>query len=132
LIRSPVSAQNVTTLVNRGYSISPRQPEYYVSNLPELRVQLLGKAVADAKARATEIAKSGGASVGPLQSASSGVVQVLAPNSHQYRGLRLVRHQHHSKRSQRNRPRGVFSKVASAEFLCYFWGRLFNTKGGAP
>lgn len=74
-------AQNITTLINRGYSVSPRQPEYYVSNLPELRVQLLGKAVADAKARATEIAKSGGASVGPLQSASSGVVQVLAPNS---------------------------------------------------
>lgn len=74
-------AQQVTTLINRGYSITPRQPEYYVTNLPELRIKLLGKAIADAKARATEIAKSGGASVGSLQSASSGVVQVLAPNS---------------------------------------------------
>lgn len=74
-------AQNVTTLINRGYSLTPRQPEYYVSNLPELRIQLLGKAIEDAKARATEIAKSGGARVGSLMSASSGVVQVLAPNS---------------------------------------------------
>lgn len=74
-------AQGVTTLVNRGYSISPRQPEFYVSNLPELRVSLLGKAVADAKVRAQEIAKSGGSSVGKIKSASSGVVQVMAPNS---------------------------------------------------
>lgn len=74
-------AQGVNTLINRGYSISPRQPEYYVSALPDLRVSLLGQAIADAKARAQEIAKSGGASLGALQSASSGVVQVLAPNS---------------------------------------------------
>ena len=74
-------AQNVQTLINKGYSISPRQPEYYVSTLPQLRVSLLGQAVADAKARAQEIAKSGGSSVGALRSASSGVVQVMAPNS---------------------------------------------------
>jgi hypothetical protein len=41
----------------------------------------LGQAIADAKARAVEIAKSGGASIGKLKSASSGVVQVMAPNS---------------------------------------------------
>lgn len=74
-------AQGVATLVGRGYSISPRQPEFYVSNLPELRVSLLGQAVADAKVRAQEIAKSGGSSVGKIKSASSGVVQVMAPNS---------------------------------------------------
>lgn len=74
-------AQSAQTLITRGYSVSPRQPEYYVSNLPELRVSLLGEAIADAKMRAQEIAKSGGSSVGKLSDASSGVVQVLAPNS---------------------------------------------------
>ncbi len=74
-------AQNVGVFFARGYSVSPRQPEYYVSTLPDLRVQLLGQAIADAKARAAEIAKSGDSSVGKLMSASSGVVQVLAPNS---------------------------------------------------
>jgi hypothetical protein len=68
-------------LVAKGYSVNPHQPEYYVTDLPNIRVELLGKAVADAKARATEIAKSGGSSVGKISSASSGVVQVLAPNS---------------------------------------------------
>lgn len=76
-------AQNVGALISRGISVSPQQPEYYVSTLPDLRVQLLGQAIADAKARAQEIAKSGGSSVGKLKSAASGVVQVLAPNSTQ-------------------------------------------------
>ena len=61
--------------------LSPQSPSYFVSTLPQLRVSLVGKAVADAKARATEIAKSGGSTVGALNSASSGVVQVVAPNS---------------------------------------------------
>ena len=74
-------AQNIGQLTNQGLSVSPQQPQYFVSNLPELRVSLLGKAVADAKARAIEIAQSGGSSIGALRSASSGVVQVLAPNS---------------------------------------------------
>jgi hypothetical protein len=74
-------AQDVATLISRGYAVSPRQPEYYVSNLPELRVALLGKAIEDAKARAESIAKSGGTRVGALQSANSGVVQVMSPNS---------------------------------------------------
>lgn len=67
--------------ITKGYSVNPHQPEYYISSLPTLRVQLLGQAVTDAKARAQEIAKSGGSSVGKLSSASSGVVQVLSPNS---------------------------------------------------
>lgn len=74
-------SQNAQILITRGYSVNPRQPEYYVSSLPELRVSLLGQAIADAKARAQEIARSGGSSVGKLAGASSGVVQVLTPNS---------------------------------------------------
>ena len=55
--------------------------EYYYSKLPEARVELLANAVADSKARAEQLAKAGGKAIGPLQSASSGVVQVMAPNS---------------------------------------------------
>lgn len=74
-------AQNANALFAKGLSVSPRQPEYYISTLPDLRVQLLGKAIEDARARAQAIAASGGGSVGKLKSAASGVVQVLAPNS---------------------------------------------------
>jgi hypothetical protein len=75
------SLGDVSSKVSSGTLVSPQQPEYYVSSLPQLRISLIGKAIQDAKARAVEIAKSGGSSVGALKSASSGVVQVLAPNS---------------------------------------------------
>ncbi|MES2014188.1 MAG: SIMPL domain-containing protein [Patescibacteria group bacterium] len=68
-------------LADKGIFISNNWLEFYVSNLADLRVSLLADAVKDAKARATEIAKAGGTKVGALKSASSGVVQVLAPNS---------------------------------------------------
>jgi len=74
-------SKDIGSLVSGGVLVSANSPEYYVSGLPQLRVALIGKAVQDAKARAESIAKSTGQSVGALKSASSGVVQVMAPNS---------------------------------------------------
>jgi len=74
-------SENTTALAQQGVVFSPNAPEYYISNLPELRVSLIGKAVTDARARAESIAKSTGQSVGKLKSASSGVVQVMQQNS---------------------------------------------------
>lgn len=74
-------AEKVPGLVQQGVRFQAYNVEYYYSKLAEARVQLLGKAITDSKARATEIAKSAGNRVGELRSASSGVVQVLAPNS---------------------------------------------------
>ncbi len=74
-------SKDVSSLSSRGIFVSVMQPQYYISNLPELRVSLIGNAVKDAKARAAEIAHSVGQDVGRLQSAASGVVQVMAPNS---------------------------------------------------
>lgn len=74
-------SKNVGELAGKGVFLSSNYLEFFVSNLPELRISLLADAVKDAKARATEIAKAGGKRVGSLKSASSGVVQVLAPNS---------------------------------------------------
>ncbi len=74
-------SKNIGSLVSQGVLVNANQPEYYVSSLPDIRVALIGKAVEDAKARAESIAKSTGQSVGALKSASSGVVQVMQPNS---------------------------------------------------
>lgn len=74
-------SENLNVLAQQGVIFSPSAPEYYVSNLPELRVSLIGKAVIDARSRAESIAKSTGQSVGKLKGASSGVVQVLQQNS---------------------------------------------------
>lgn len=74
-------SKNIGSLLAKGIVISPSMPEYYVTTLPAIRIALIGKAVADAKARAVEITKTTGQSVGQMQSAAGGVVQVMAPNS---------------------------------------------------
>jgi len=74
-------SKNTQGLINSGVVFSTQSLEYYYSKLPELRISLLASALKDAKARANEIAKAGGRSIGALKSASSGVVQVLPPNS---------------------------------------------------
>ena len=75
-------SKNTSSLVSeKGVLFSTSSLEYYYSKLPDVRVELLANAVGDAKARAEQLAKAGGKAIGPLQSASSGVVQVMAPNS---------------------------------------------------
>jgi uncharacterized protein len=74
-------AKNTQEIINKGVIFSSDAVEYYYSKLPELRVSLLSDAIKDAGARAEKIAESSGRKVGSIQSASMGVVQVLAPNS---------------------------------------------------
>ena len=75
-------SKNTSSLVtDKGIIFATTALEYYYSKLPEARVELLANAVADSKARAEQLAKAGGKTIGSLQSASSGVVQVMAPNS---------------------------------------------------
>jgi len=74
-------AQNITELINQGMLFQSYGLEYYFTDLVSLRVEMLSDAVADAKARAQSMARAGGGRVGALQSASSGVVQVLSRGS---------------------------------------------------
>ena len=74
-------AKNTNSLIEKGILFSTNSLEYYYSKLPEARIELLASAVADAKARAEQLALAGGKKIGVLKSASSGVVQVMAKNS---------------------------------------------------
>lgn len=75
-------SKNTNSLViTKGILFSTMSLEYYYSKLPEVRVELLASAVADAKARAEKLAEAGGKKIGALKSASSGVVQVMSANS---------------------------------------------------
>ncbi len=68
-------------LINSGILYQSYGVQYFYSDLASARIDLMAEAVKDAKNRANEIAKGSGGRVGKLISASSGVVQVLAPNS---------------------------------------------------
>lgn len=74
-------AKDLSPLIDKGLLFSSDYLEYTYSKLPELRVSLLGAAVTDARARATEIAGSAGMNTGALRSATAGVVQVLPVGS---------------------------------------------------
>jgi hypothetical protein len=74
-------SKKIPDLAAQGAIVSIQSLEYYYSKLPDLRVSLLTQAVQDAKARAEKIAEGTGRRVGSVQTASSGVVQVLTPNS---------------------------------------------------
>lgn len=74
-------ANSISSLVNKNVLFQSYGIQYLYSGLAEKRVELLGGAIQDAKARANEIAKSSGGSIGKLKSSTGGVVQVLSPNS---------------------------------------------------
>lgn len=74
-------SQDTTALTNAGVVLNTFDPEYYISTLPDVRVSLMGAATKDARARAAEIVKGSGQSIGRLRSASSAAVQVMAANS---------------------------------------------------
>ncbi|MEI7765687.1 MAG: SIMPL domain-containing protein [bacterium] len=78
---SDLSKNTNSLIVDKGVLFSTNSLEFYYSKLPEVRVELLASAVGDAKARAEQLAIAGGKKIGTLKSASSGVVQVMAPNS---------------------------------------------------
>ena len=74
-------SKNIGPVMDKGVLFATTSLEFYYSKLPDIRIELLDNAIADAKLRADKIAKAGGKQIGAVQSASSGVVQVLAPNS---------------------------------------------------
>jgi hypothetical protein len=74
-------AKNVQKLVDEGVIFSINSLQYYISNLPEMRINLLADAVKDAKARAQKIAEGTNKKIGTIKTANMGVVQVLPVNS---------------------------------------------------
>ncbi|HTH92871.1 MAG TPA: SIMPL domain-containing protein [Candidatus Paceibacterota bacterium] len=75
------AANHASALIDKGVIFSTNSLEYYYSKLADARIKLLSQAIADAKARVAELAKSSGRRVGTLMSANSGVVQVQSLNS---------------------------------------------------
>jgi len=74
-------AKDTRELIDQGVIFATQPLEYYYTNLPETRIELLADAVKDAQRRAENIAGSTGQKVGSLKSASVGVVQLLPVNS---------------------------------------------------
>lgn len=75
-------AQDASTkFFENGAVFNTDSLEYYYSKFSDLKIEMMGEATQNAKARAAKIAESTGSELGALQSASMGVFQLTAPNS---------------------------------------------------
>jgi uncharacterized protein len=74
-------AREATELINQGILIESNSPQYYYTQLGDLKIEMLGEAAKDAKTRAERIAASTGNSIGAVRSARMGVMQITAADS---------------------------------------------------
>jgi hypothetical protein len=76
-------SREATEIIRSGIEFNSSAPAYYYSKLGDIKIDLLGKASADARARAETIAKSSGSSLGDLKKANMGVFQITGKNSNE-------------------------------------------------
>ena len=76
-------SREVTELIESGIEFNSSPPAYYYSKLSNVKIDLLGKASSDAKARAEIIAKNAGSKLGSLRKANMGVFQITGKNSNE-------------------------------------------------
>jgi hypothetical protein len=75
------SAGQVTEILQEGVLVISKAPAYYYTRLPQLKLDLMATASADARARAERIASSTGCKLGELGDAQMGVLQITQPDS---------------------------------------------------
>jgi hypothetical protein len=76
-------SREATELIEGGIEFNSTSPLFYNTKLNEVKMELLGKASADAKARAETIAKNSGSGLGKLKKATMGVFQITGKNSNE-------------------------------------------------
>lgn len=72
---------NIADLLDQGVTIQANEPNYYYTQLSDLKIEMLDEATEDARHRAETIATSSGSKLGKLKVANMGVFQITAPNS---------------------------------------------------
>lgn len=76
------ASREITSLLERGVTISSHAPTYHYTKLGEVKVDMLAEASANAHERARRIVESaGGGEVGPLWAADMGVININPANS---------------------------------------------------
>ena len=76
-------SREIGELIQSGIEFNSSSPMFYNTKLTEVKMELLGKASADARARAETIAKNAGSSLGELKKATMGVFQITGKNSNE-------------------------------------------------
>jgi len=73
------ASSEVTELLKTGAHVESLSPEFVYTRLAELKVEMLGRAAADARDRAERIARESGCRVASVKDARAGVLQITPP-----------------------------------------------------
>lgn len=76
-------SREISSLISQGVSIDAFNPDYYYTKLDDVKLGLIERASADARARAENIAVNAGTGVGRVASAKMGVFQITGANSNE-------------------------------------------------
>lgn len=71
----------LTDLLGQGVRVTPSAPRYTIADAEPIKIRLIGLATENARQRAAEIAGNAGGALGPIRSASQGVLQITQPAS---------------------------------------------------
>ena len=71
----------ILTLLEQGIEVNPMAPEYYYSDIADLKIKLLDLATQDAKKRANAMLKATRNRVSNIKSVKMGVFQITSKNS---------------------------------------------------
>ncbi|MGI9544470.1 MAG: SIMPL domain-containing protein [Cyclobacteriaceae bacterium] len=74
-------SRKVTELINSGVELYSGRPEYYYTQLADLKIEMIAAATEDARIRAEKIAENSQARLAGLHYARMGVFQITAQNS---------------------------------------------------
>ncbi len=74
-------SRNISTLLESGVEFESYSPEYYKTNLDDVKMELIGKATENAHERIEIMAANSGARIGRLKSSDLGVIQITPRNS---------------------------------------------------
>ena len=74
-------SQAIGSLLATGINVNNYGPQYYISNLPELRPKLMSEAMKDAKLRAQALTEAVGGNIGALVNVKAGPIQITTPDS---------------------------------------------------
>ena len=74
-------SRNISSLLESGVEFESYSPEYYKTDLDDVKMELIGKATENAKERIDIMAQATGAKLGRLKNSELGVIQITPQNS---------------------------------------------------
>ena len=74
-------SRKITSLLKKGVNLSSDPPQYFYTNLAQLKLDMISQATEDAKNRAQKMADATGNEIGHMHSADMGVFQITSVNS---------------------------------------------------